>query len=619
MIKKSSLSSRVLNAESSTLESSAGIRLVTSLMIVITLVGAFLAGFFPVRGCNDPWWHLKTGQYLWNYFLEYGFLSFPPYDVFTYTGANTPWVNHEWLSDLLFYGAYSLGGLQGANLLKALVLTLTIGLLILYMVRNGVSWKMACLGSLIVLLASQTALYMRPPIFTYLFIVIFLHIILCFQLDEYYVWAFIGAIVAEIVWINLHGGAVIGLILLFFWWLSELWFCIVTWLRENPTAPSFKRLHTATLVLIAVTLASFVNPFTYHVHLLPFNVMGDRWLVANIGELQSANMHYTRAFELIILGLFFLPMLRAGSIWIYEGLAIVFFGHQALNYMRHIPLFAIVAVPPLMSALAEERRALIPYKEEDEEYTGFWGTLFATVKWLLNQHVDVVVAFLVIAYVFGVRPGKIWAQNYHDWPSLRSDGYVREHYPVDAVNFIERYRPAGPLFNHDNIAGYLIWRLSPEKYTIFTDTRYDLWGSRFAKEELAILTARDIPLGGYDTGRDWWQFSDLIKTREQIQYLIDTGEFPQFPDLQEWLQSGKPYWQYLLDDKYKINFLITFDIDPIQYYLQKKFLGWFQVFHEKGYVIYLRDNPQNDEILQKFAQNHREHLRPPAQPDSSSS
>lgn len=597
-----------LNLESNSLDSSLGIRIVTSLMIIFTLVGAFWAGFFPIRFCNDSWWHIKTGQVLWEYFQEHGF-SFPPYDVFTNTGANTPWVNHEWLADLIFYGAYAVGGLQGAIALKSMVITLTSALLVLYMVRNGVSWKMACLGALLVLLASQNSLDLRPPIFTYLFIVIFLHIILCFQLDEYFNWAFAGAIAAEILWINLHGGAVIGIILLFFWWLSELWFCIVTWLRENPTDPSFKRLGASTVVLVSVALASLINPFTYQIHLLPMKVMNDPWLVSRIGELASPNMHFTREFELIILGLFLLPMLRAGSVWIYEGLAIVFFGHHALNYVRQIPLFALVAVPPLMSALAEERRALIPLDYEDDEYTGFWGSLCKLLKWMLNRHVDVVLAFLLVAYGFGLRPGKIWERNYQDFEQLREEGYRKDKYPVDAVNFIELYKIPGPMFNHDNFSGYLIWRLSPEKYKIFTDARYDLWGSQFAKEELAAIAARDIPLGVYDAKGRWWDFPDLVKTKDDIQYYAELARIPDLESLQDWFQSGKPYWQYLLDDKYKINYIILYDIDPLQYYLQKQFQGWFLVFHEKGYVILLRDDPKNDAILKKFAKNFRDKLR----------
>ncbi len=583
-------------------ESSPSLRALTGLMIVLTLVGAFWAALYPIRGSNDCWWHVKTGEYLWSYFQDNGF-HLPPYDVFTYTGDQTPWVNHEWLSTLLIYAFYQLGGLQGAIVFKSVVFTLTIALLMLYMHRNGVGWKMACLGSLLTLFACQTSLDLRPPVFSYLFVVIFLHLILSLQLDEYFWWSFAAAVAGEMLWINLHGGAVIGLLLFFFWWLSELWFCLITWMRENPTAPSFRRLIRASLMLAAVILASLINPWGYEVHLLPFKVTGDWWLVEHIGELQPPNFHYTTEFELIVLGLFMLPMLRAGSIWVYEGLAVIFFGHQALNYMRHIPLFALVAVPPLMSALAEERRALIPTDRGGAVLTGFWGRLCGMIKWGLNRHVDVIVVFVAVAYLFGLRPYKIWDRNSRDFPALRQDGYVRDRYPVDAANFILRYLK-GPMFNHDNFAGYLIFRMSPEVMKIFTDSRYDLWGSRYAKEELAVFYLREIPLGAYDEKGEWWDFKDM-KTRADIQAGVLSGKFP---EIRDWFQGNKPYWQYVLD-QYQVNFVITWKEIIFDQTLRENFMGWYLVFdNNTGYVIYLRDTPENRPIIEKFAITHRERL-----------
>ncbi len=585
------------------------IRILAGIMVVVTLVGAFWAGMFPIRGSNDPWWHLKTGKILWEHFQQHGF-SFPEHDVFTYTGENIPWINHEWLSDLIFYGTYQLGGLQGAILLKSLILTLTFALLIAYMYRNGVSWKMACLGSVVALLASQQTLFLRSPVFTYLFIVIFLHIILSFQLGEYFKLAFIGAVIGEIIWINLHGGAMIGIILIFFWWLSELWFCIVTWLNESPTAPSFRRLRISTIVLIAVFLASLVNPFTYHIHLLPFKVTGDWWLLRNVGELQSPNMHINNVFELIILGLFILPMLRAGSIWVYEALAIVFFGHQALNYHRHIPLFALVAVPPLISALYEERQALMPPEIVREKVKGFWGTLCSWIRSAMKYHFDILIAFLLFVYIFGLRPGKIWHRNYHDFAELASDGYIESLYPEDAVNFIIHHNNAGqldgPMFNHDNFAGYLIWRLSPERMKLFTDSRYDIWGSKFAKIEVAVFGVWDIPLGAYDIHGKWHDFQPEM-SRQELEKYADAEKFPEFYD---WYQSEKKYWRYILD-KYNVNFIISYEGYPIDTKLRNEFNGWFLIYDDTitygksgGYVIYVRAAPQNMEIIQRKALIH---------------
>ncbi|MEW6235407.1 MAG: hypothetical protein AB1656_08490 [Candidatus Omnitrophota bacterium] len=586
-----------------------GMRMIAGIMLILTLAGAFWAGMFPIRGENDCWWHLKTGEYLWQYFLQNGF-HFPPYDVFTFTGEKTPWINHEWLSDLIFFAAYSAGGLQGAIVFKSIILTITTALLILYMARNGVGWKMACLGAIIVILASHGTLFLRPPIFTYLFIVIFFHIILSFQLGEHFKLAFAAAILGEIVWINLHGGGIIGILLIFFWWLSELWFCLVTWLNENPTAPSFQRLWKSSIILLAVFLASFVNPFTYEVHLLPAKVMEDHWLLRNLGEMQSPNMHYANAFEAILLGLLLLPMLRAGSIWIYEGLAIVFFAHQALNHLRHIPLFALVAVPPLISAFAEERLALFPQTGDIKEYSrSIWGRLCLLVSWIMRHHIDVILVFILFAYVFGLRPGKIWLQNYRDFPYLAEDGYIKDRYPVNAVDFLVYYKIPGPMFNDDNFAGYLIYRLSPEIMKIFTDSRFDMWGSYYAKEKVAVYNALAVPFGVYDDHGRW---TDMEWRKNQIgEFLKDHSNFP---ELKDWFESGKEYWEYVLD-KYKINFIISYERQPLDLYLRSEFKGWYliyddvKVLHKSGgYVIYLRDAPENLPLIRKHAVIHREHI-----------
>lgn len=578
-------------------------KLITGGMILVTLVGAFWAALFPISGSNDPWWHLKTGEVLWRYFMENGF-TFPPHDVFTYTGVDTPWVNHEWLADLIFYFFYCIGGIQGAIVFKAVVITITTAMFIWYMQRNGVGWKISCLGAMVMLMASTGTLFLRPPIFTYLGIVIFLHIILSFQTGDNWKWYLFFAVITELIWINLHGGAIIGILLVLFWWVSDVWFCLITWLKENPTSPSFNRLKTSSIVLGAVSLASLCNPFGIHIHLLPFKVMGDRFLLENIGEMQSPNMQVQNPFEIIILGLFMLPMMRAGSIWLYEGLAIVFFGHQALNHTRHIPLFALVAVPPLMSAFAEERETFISPHSKDSVATSFWGKLSNIVKWCLRYHIDILIIFIFFAYTFGMRPGKIWNANIYRFPFLQEHGYIPEAYPKNAVDFIVRYDIQGPIMNHDNYAGYLIWRLSPEKMKIFTDSRFDMWGSKFAKEELGVYGARDFPLG-------WTMPNGKWKAENPLHYKHRDEWMPYAkydPEIQAWLDSGKPYWLYILD-KYEVNFIISVDITGIHYILNESYKGWVKVYHQGGYVIHVRDVPQNADVMAKSAMNHQEFIQ----------
>ena len=51
------------------------------------------------------------------------------------------------------------------------------------------------------------------------------------------------------------------------------------------------------------------------------------------------------------------------------------------------------------------------------------------------------------------------------------------HFPSRAVDFLAQHHLPGPIFNHYDWGGYLIWRLHPE-YPVFVDGRADLYGDQ---------------------------------------------------------------------------------------------------------------------------------------------
>src|SRR4051812_4190813 len=55
----------------------------------------------------DMWWHLKMGEIIWTTH------SIPSTDTFSYTTGHQAYVAHEWLSQLLIYGAYRFGNYSG--------------------------------------------------------------------------------------------------------------------------------------------------------------------------------------------------------------------------------------------------------------------------------------------------------------------------------------------------------------------------------------------------------------------------------------------------------------------------------------------------------------------------
>src|SRR3979490_1429822 len=58
----------------------------------------------------DMWWHLKTGEVIWTTH------TIPTTDLFSYTTNHHAWIPHEWLSQVLIYGAYRFGGYSGLML-----------------------------------------------------------------------------------------------------------------------------------------------------------------------------------------------------------------------------------------------------------------------------------------------------------------------------------------------------------------------------------------------------------------------------------------------------------------------------------------------------------------------
>jgi hypothetical protein len=71
----------------------------------------------------DLWGHVTFGRVVWHT----GAVSQP--DPFSYVTAGRLWLNHEWLSEVIFYLAFDAMGPLGLILLKTAVSLVVFGLL----------------------------------------------------------------------------------------------------------------------------------------------------------------------------------------------------------------------------------------------------------------------------------------------------------------------------------------------------------------------------------------------------------------------------------------------------------------------------------------------------------
>lgn len=104
----------------------------------------------------------------------------------------------------------------------------------------------------------------------------------------------------------------------------------------------------------------------------------------------------------------------------------------------------------------------------------------------------------------------------------------QQYFPARAVAFLGEHSPTGPIFNHYDWGGYLIWKLYPGR-RVFIDGRADLYGEQFFAE-----FART-----YQLKNDW--------QRPLRQWKVTTVLVPSDSALAQGLR-GSPNWMVAYED-----------------------------------------------------------------------
>ena len=138
---------------------------------IICLIAFFvLAGTIFIHSLDsinqDIGRHLKTGEIIW----QTGHV--PKINLFSYTEPNIPFINHHWLSEVIFYLLNIYIGLKGLIVFKAGILLVTFWLL-WQAVSKKVEPLLFAVAGLTGLLIILDRTDVRPEIFSYLFLAYF--------------------------------------------------------------------------------------------------------------------------------------------------------------------------------------------------------------------------------------------------------------------------------------------------------------------------------------------------------------------------------------------------------------------------------------------------------------
>ena len=413
--------------------------------VIILALGLFT---MAARSATDPdlWWHLRTGQLI---VQTHAVFHTDPY---SFTRFGQPWVDHEWLSQILIFGLYRLAGWGG--LIMGFGAVIAAAFLLVFLRCPGrpyVAGVITLLGAF----ASSPSWGVRPQMLTLLLASVLLLILeRSYERPKLLRWTPL----LMLLWVNLHAGYALGIALMVLFLLGDALDSAFGFANGAQPKARFRSLGFAILVCIAVVP---INPYGAAMYAYPLETLHSRAMQSYIGEWLSPDFHQPRYLPtlVLILAALALPTLSPRRLRPREILLLLVTAYAALRSVRHIPIFVLVAVP-ILSALF---LAWLRDRPIAKRLEGRPAPISSTKVWV---NAILLGAFLV----FSVARVRYVTRH-------QADAEAKD-LPAAAVSFIAATRPPAQILNHYNWGGYFIWRLYPD-YRVYIDGRADVYGDAF--------------------------------------------------------------------------------------------------------------------------------------------
>jgi len=405
-------------------------------------VYVFVFLLFLIKGVifldPDFGWRFKAGEM----YLSSGI---PTTDPFTYTMPSFPWVDHAWLQSTAFAFFYPLVGKIGLTFFSLSIVTLALIVSFNTGSKKAIN-KVSSIaktslgdyglfGNLAFLLSAYILFVfygVRAQVMSWLMLATLLNIVLSFR--KWKKWRLLAP-AFFLFWVNLHGSFVLGILIMSFVVLARMF--------------RLRKFDFANIILIIASfLVTLINPYTIGVWREVVSSVFDTGLRWSINEWMPAL--FMPNLPMVVMFVFSLSfVVKQRKSFKLEELVLYFaFLFQAVASRRHLPLWAIIALPMTTLAIGE-------FYEEVSKFKDAIGRLKKAYKfaWLG--------VLLIIFFQLGF--------DFRGAVFLREGGF----YPKGAVEFLHANFPQGEIFSNYGWGGYLIWKL-PEK-KVFIDGRMPSW------------------------------------------------------------------------------------------------------------------------------------------------
>ena len=370
--------------------------------------------------------------------------------------------------------------------------------------------------------ASQVHMLARPHVLSWLFTLLWVDLLYRFEEGKHSALLWLPPLM--LLWVNMHGGFILGLVLLGLFGCAHLWKFAL-----DPQSGEGRRIVQLAVVFGVCLATTLLTPYGYKLHVHVYEYLSNGFLMNAIQEFMSPNFHASGFgyFEFLILLSFLAVAMAYERLTATDLMVLLFSLHAGLYAARNIPLSAIlmsISTAPLWAGIVFRDRAL----RSDPRWLGSLleaihgiSEDMAALEKQLRGHAVVVLALAASTAVV-LNGGRLGPAQ------LISAHFSEKIFPVRAAEFIRAQNIHDHLFNSDDWSGYLIYKLYPET-KVFFDDRHDFYGEAYVREYVEardatakwrqpldkyqvqwVLIAADRPLAGVlKESKDWrMEFND---------------------------------------------------------------------------------------------------------------
>ena len=421
----------------------------------------------------DLWLHIGMGRYI----VNHGF-QVPQQDILSCTMAGKPWINHEWLFQVIVYEAFRNWGAEGLVNLQVLLVVLTT-LLLVFLGYNYEKQMASIIMLLMLSIVYQGRFTHRPDLFSLLFFAFYIFV-LSSHLGKR--WSLYALFVTQILWTNLHGFFFFGPLFVLIGLVSE-------WLKRHVRLPwewnqigrltdaEYRRLK---MIMGLVALACFLNPAGIKGALYPIGIFfhissGAKIFFESIVELQkpitswgdlfsTAQYPYYKVMILLSALSFFFNRRKIDISGLFFWVVFLVF---SLSAVRNMIFFAFAAYLVFVTnAMTLSLSDLLPFDINDKRFVHICSTI-----------VKVFLVFWIAQYGMDISLNGYFDYRKYEWKS-EFEGISQKMFPHQAVDFLVENDVRGNFYNGFNTGAYLIGRCFPN-IRVFIDGRTEFYGPEF--------------------------------------------------------------------------------------------------------------------------------------------